>query len=689
MEKQSQAHRKVLIFRHWSRKSYGVFNSLGKIIRVGVLCLAYSILATPCSAQGDRDTLQHRETISGHELDEVVVSAQRSPVVQSQLMRVVQVITRAEIEQSPARDVASLLQNVRGVDIRKRGTFGIQADVSIRGGTFDQTLILINGINVTDPQTGHHSMNLPVDLKGIERIEVLKGPGARIFGPNAFNGAINIITNQPGREHINATLLGGEYGLGSASASAGFNAGPLKNFISINGMTSDGFIENTDFEAGTIFLRSVTEIGASHIDIQAGYNEKAFGANSFYTPRFPNQFEETRTRFVSLQLLPTGEPNLKATVFWRRHHDRFELFRNYANAPAWYINHNYHMSDVAGASLNWNHTGRFGQTSAGVDYRFEHIFSNVIGHPLHVQRKVQGYDSIYFTHSYQRSGFSLMAEQSLFRGPFSLSAGVLAYINPELDNNITLFPGIDVGFQFADNWRWFSSVGRTLRLPTFTDLFYRDRAHVGNHLLQPEKAISLETGVKSKIGGIDFELAVFRRWGSDMIDWIMAPGDEQWRSMNLTKVNITGIETGARVPLRHISLLKRLNPTLNINYSYIHSDKASGELISKYALDHLRHKLDIGITHNITSRSGATWRVSWQDRAGGFMLFSDGVFQDQQAFDPMWMADLKMFYNLNRWRIFAEASNLFDAYHVSIANVPQPGRWVRVGVNFNLNFSAP
>ena len=128
---------------------------------------------------------------------------------------------------------------------------------------------------------------------------------------------------------------------------------------------------------------------------------------------------------------------------------------------------------------------------------------------------------------------------------------------------------------------------------------------------------------------------------------------------------------------------------LNINYSYIHTDKASGELISKYALDHLRHKLDIGITHNITSRSGATWRVSWQDRAGGFMLFSDGVFQDQQAFDPMWMADLKMFYNLNRWRIFAEASNLFDAYHVSIANVPQPGRWVRVGVNFKLDFSAP
>jgi vitamin B12 transporter len=194
MEKHSQSRSRVISFSRWSRKSYAVFNSLGKVIRIAVLCLVSSILVLPCRAQENRDTLITPETISGQALDEVVVSAQLGPVVQSQLMRVVQVISRAEIEQSPVRDLAGLLESVRGIDIRKRGTFGMQADISIRGGTFDQTLILINGINITDPQTGHHNLNVPVDPHSIERIEILQGAGARIFGPNAFNGAVNIIT---------------------------------------------------------------------------------------------------------------------------------------------------------------------------------------------------------------------------------------------------------------------------------------------------------------------------------------------------------------------------------------------------------------------------------------------------------------------------------------------------------------
>ncbi len=684
MEKHSQNPHRVLNFQLWSRKSYAVFNSFGKIIRIGVLCLAYSILVLPCFGQQNRDTLQQKETIIEYELDELVVSAQRSPALQSQLMRVVHVITRADIEQAPARDVASLLQNLRGVDIRKRGTFGIQADVSIRGGTFDQTLILINGINVTDPQTGHHSMNLPVDLKSIERIEVLKGPGARIFGPNAFNGAINIITNRPGIEHVNASLLGGEYGLGGVSASAGFNTGPLKNFLSINGTTSDGFTVNTDFKAGNVFFRSVADIAGSELDFQAGYNQKAFGANSFYTPRFPNQFEETRTRFVSMQLIPSGRLNLRTNVYWRRHHDRFELFRNYTDAPAWYTNHNYHMSDVAGASINWMHAGKYSRTSVGLDYRFEHIYSNVIGNSLATPVAVRGYDDEFYTHSYQRSGLSLMAEQTVLLGPFSMSTGVLAYANTDLDNRVSFFPGIDLGWQFGNNWRWFSSFNRTLRLPTFTDLFYRDRAHIGNPLLEPEKAISIETGLKNNWKGLNFELAIFRRWGIDMIDWIKQPGDEQWHSMNLTKVNITGFETGVTIPFKNFDMFESLNPLLTINYSYLHSDKESGELMSKYALDHLRHKLDLGLTHKITSGLGATWQVSWRERAGGFMLFEDGIFHDQQDFEPFWMADLKLFYNLNQWRIFGEASNIFDTRYVSIANVPQPGRWIRAGINYEI-----
>jgi vitamin B12 transporter len=682
MEKQSHTQKRVLNFRHWSRKSYAVFSSLGKLIRIGVLCLAYSILVMPCKAQDSRDTLQSRETISGQELEEVVVSAQRGPVVQSQLMRVVQVISRTEIEQAPTHDLGGLLETVRGVDIRKRGTFGMQADVSIRGGTFDQTLILINGINLTDPQTGHHNLNVPVDLMSIERIEVLQGAGARIFGPNAFNGAINIITNQPGKDHATFSLTGGEYGFGAAGASAGFGNGPLQHYFSLNGMKSDGFANNTDFKTGNLFYRTVSNVGNSKLDAQAGYNQKAFGANSFYTPRFPDQFEETRTGFASLQFVPSVKLNM--AVYWRRHHDRFELFRH--DAPEWYTTHNYHRTDVAGASLNWMHTGALGRTSLGLDYRFEHIYSNVLGELMNNPIAVKGYNDAYFIRSYHRSGVSIMGEQSYYAGPFSVSSGLLTYLNPELEKGISFFPGLDVGWQLTDNLRWFSSVNRTLRLPTFTDLFYSGPGNMGNPDLKPEKAISLEMGVKNRWKSVEADFAVFRRWGIDMIDWIKEPGDDQWQSMNLTRVNITGLEAGTRIPLiikpDHAETLS----ALTINYSYIHSGKSSGDFVSNYALDHLRHKLDLGFTHTITPRGGASYRASWQQRSGGFMLYSDGVFNELQDFEPFWMVDVKLFYKIRQIMVFAEVSNLFDKQYVTIANVPQPGRWARVGISGNFTF---
>jgi vitamin B12 transporter len=677
MEKHSLP-RNVISFRRWSRKSYAVFNSLGKLIRIGVLAVGFSILVLPCLAQASRDTIVNRETGSELDLEEVVVTAQRSPVVQSQLMRVVQVITRAEIEQAPAHDLASLLEFTRGVDIRKRGTFGMQADVSLRGGTFDQTLILINGINITDPQTGHHNLNVPVDLQSISRIEVLQGAGARLFGPNAFNGAINIITNEPGTTHGFVSAAAGEYGLGSIAAATGFSTLNWHHYVSAQGMSSDGFAPNTDFKTGNIFYRGLLPLAASKMDLQAGYNQKAFGANSFYTPRFPDQFEETRTAFASVQWKSSGRVNIRPGIYWRRHHDRFELFRN--ESPAWYTTHNYHMTDVAGVNINWMHTGRLGKSSAGIDYRYEHIFSNVLGNLLDAPVAVAGYDEVFFTRSYQRTGISLMAEHAVYHGPFSASAGMLAWYNTHI-NKVSYFPGLDLGWQLSQQWRMFGSFSRTLRLPTFTDLFYSGPGNQGNPDLVPEQALSAEAGFKGHIFGVEFDASYFYRWGTNMIDWVKAPGDDKWQSMNLTRVNIGGVEAGLHMPLRKI-VPGSFAQTLSVHYGYIHSDKSSGNLVSNYLLDHLRHKLDLAFVHQITPSSGASWRFSWQERVGSFMLYRDGVFSEAQNFQPYWLADVKLWYNFRQFQFFGEATNLFDAQHYGIANVPQPGRWMRLGLTW-------
>ncbi|MDG5767833.1 TonB-dependent receptor [Balneolales bacterium ANBcel1] len=669
------------------------------------------------------------DSIIAVDLDEVVISAQRVPVRYSEMRRSVRVMDRRQISDAPVHDLAGLLSGVRSVDIRHRGTYGMQSDVSIRGGTFDQTLVLLNGVNVTDPQTGHHNLNVPVDLQSIERVEILHGPGARIFGPNAFNGAINIITKEPGASQIHASLSGGQHRFGSAGISGGAQTGPVNHHLSIHGMTSDGFTENTDFRTGNLFYRSQLGFNSGRLDLQAGYNEKAFGANSFYTPRFPDQFEHTRSVFASLRWLPEGSVRLAPAVYWRRHHDRFELFRH--ESPDWYGGHNYHQTDILGASLNWVYSSRFGASSVGLDYRYEHIYSNVLGEPMSAPRRVSGYDDAWFTHAYHRSGLSLMLEQSYATGPFSFSAGTLIYSNSDLDVPVTLFPGADLGLRLHEHLRWYLSANRTLRLPTFTDLFYSGPDNLGNPDLEPEEAITVETGLKSSWNGVETDAAVFHRRGTNMIDWIRRPDDKLWRSENLTSVNITGFEAGIRIPLgsrRTAAAIARRSQTsgagsqnastaprnqylanasgdssppetttshspsavysvhsyLSLQYTYMHADKQSGEFISNYVLDHLTHKVDISLLLPVARNGGVLSTVTWQDRAGEYLHYEEGEFTGTRPFDSFWTVDLNLFYRIGEARLFMEASNVLDTSYMDIPNVPQPGRWMRAGIEMSL-----
>ncbi len=673
----STVNSKKYYFKHWTRKSYSVFNSLNKTIHIGVLLFTVSILCQPLIAQ---DSIQNKETadeIKEEELDEVVISASKAPVLQSELMRVVQVITRKDIEHSPAQNISDILEFARGLDVRSRGGFGVQSDISIRGGTFDQTLILLNGINITDPQTGHHSLNLPIDIQSIERIEILQGSGARVFGPNAFNGAINIITITPQDAFINADLTGGEYGYFSASLSNGFNIGSTSHYLSVSGKASDGFTDNTDFKNNNVFYRTLIPLTKSSFDLQTGYNNKAFGANSFYSPRFPNQFEETKTIFSSLSWISPLSINLKPVIYFRRHIDRFELFRN--NAPSWYNNHNHHLSTVYGAALTYMHTGNFGITTLGIDYRFEDIYSNVLGFETDNPKQVRGYD-LFYTKYYSRQGLSFMAEQNLYLGNFSLSGGLLTYYNSGL-NKISFFPGIDLGYKINEKQRMFGSISRTLRLPTFTDMFYTGPTNTSNPNLEPEEAISLEAGINNKFNYFNIEISGFKRWGKNMIDWVMYEGDEKWQSMNHTKIDISGFELFINKPIQIVANNQPGN--ISLSYAFVYADKANSEMISNYVLDYMKHKLDIALTIPVLSKGGISFNISRQHRAGSYMLYENGVSTSIVSFEPFWLSDIKAFYSLKQFKVYTEVSNIFNVEVIDIANVPQPGRWLKIGISYS------
>ena len=239
-------------FKKWTRQSYSVFRSIGKECIISSLLVIYFLVAIPQRSSAQADTVLVN---NNQKLAEVVVSAQRASVTYSQMARVLTIMDKKAIESAPVQSLQDLLEYVLNVDVRQRGNHGVQADISIRGGSFDQTMILLNGVNITDPQTGHLSLNLPVDIESIERVEVLLGPGARVYGPNAFSGAINFITGTENKNKLKINISAGQNGFYSGSANTTIISGKLKSFLSLAHKSSDGYIENTDFKNSNIFYQ--------------------------------------------------------------------------------------------------------------------------------------------------------------------------------------------------------------------------------------------------------------------------------------------------------------------------------------------------------------------------------------------------------------------------------------------------
>jgi len=397
-----------LFFRKWSNKGYAVFNTLKKVVHIGTLSLAYNlVLVLPASGQGEiTDTIRHLT------LDEVTAVWDADEGILPASLRLVTIIPVADEVSSPSRTLEELLDYYPFADLRTRGSHGLQSDLSIRGGSFDQSLVLLNGFNMGDPQTGHFSMNLPITLFHADRIEVLTGPSTREFGVNAYSGAVNIITSPSDSLKVGAKAEYGAHGLFDASARLDIPSGPVSTRVALSSASSDGYRKNTDFRIRGMYLHSALKLDRISGEIMAGRNEKNFGANAFYTPRFPDQYEETDLSFGAVRLRSTAPgPILQGQVHWRKHNDHFMLFRK---QPELY--ENYHQSQVVDSRLSMKVHTAGGLTSLAAGYRYEHIRSSSLGLPVEQPLQVKGTDSVYYDQWSERNLWSLTLNHQLEHG---------------------------------------------------------------------------------------------------------------------------------------------------------------------------------------------------------------------------------------------------------------------------------
>lgn len=654
-------------FRKWSNKSYSVFSSIKRVVLIGVLPLTYNLLAMPMATFGQSDTVSISKNV---DINEVVINANRKASTYSELTRVVRVVSRDELGTLQATSLQEILERVASVDIRQRGGHGVQADINFRGGTFDQTLVLLNGVNISDPQTGHHSMNIPISIESIQRIEILQGPGAREFGQGAFAGAINIITEPENQNNIQPSIFMGNYGLVKTSLSSNFGTKQFRTFIATSYDKSDGYIHNTDFTSTNIYLHSTLNSRAGKFSLFSGFQDKGFGSNSFYTAKYPNQYEATKSLLGGLKYQKEiNQINIGFDAYYRTHLDRFELFRD--NPATWYTGHNYHKTDVYGIKSTFQFVEKNRKTLYGIELRREEILSNKLGDSLVNPIEVWGEDSVFYYKGGSRNMLNIFLSETFYLTDFIVAYGIQYTNNNKFDDVWTW--GGDISYLLNQNLRFFSSVNRTFRTPTYTDLYYEGPSNIGNPNLNPEFATTYELGTKYNSNLISAQLAGFYRKGEDIIDWVKGATDTKWRTVNYTNLNTYGVDFSARFNLEEFTPLVK---SIFVNYSYVTSDTVGGNLDSYYALDFLKHNLSVNFNHRITNQFSFSWSARYQDRNGQY----SNVAGEMVNYPAFWLFDARLTYERKVVKLFVDASNIFDKKYVDIANVPQPGRWLGAGL---------
>ncbi len=659
----------LFCFRRWTRASYGAFNSLTVRLKIGVMGTAMLTTANQMALAQENGKAAPDPVF---QLEEVQISSDLPPTTQ-QLVKVVAVLTRKEIEQAAVQNVQGLLRYVQGVDIRTRGAENVQADISLRGGTFDQTAILLNGVNFTDPQTGHFNLDIPLDINLIERIEILYGPGAWTAGAIAFSGAINIVTKQIIHNGFNAQISGGDFGYRQGSTSGYLNSGPWRVTAAVNGTRSDGFAHDSDFKIFNAYtdVRFIdNRIG--QFSLQLGVQSKDFGANTFYSPKYFDQYEETRSLIASLQYKKqTRHWKMMATGYYRRHHDMFALFREGVPAPPWYVSPNYHLTDVMGISAQASYLWWGGVTSLAGDLRSEHIFSNTLGTPLDAPHFDPYSDANVFTKSAERHIGSVSVKQVKEWKQWTVSLGAMGSGND--DYGFHFYAGGNVDYAVTPKLTVGTWLHNSYRMPTFTDLYYQSTTQHGNPNLKPENAFNADLHLLWTPDKWTVRVAAFKRFGHNIIDWVRLPNELVWHSENLTDVNSFGSELAVDYrPAWHWL------DNIHLDYTYLHVSKGSSHYISSYSTDYLRHQAKLRVSQPIVSKLSAAWQLSLNDRAGTYVNVANN---QETKFKASLLCDLKVQWKEKHYQLFAEATNLFNATYFDFGNLPQPGRWFKAGVS--------
>ena len=633
-----------------------------------------------------QDSVQGLDTLPDVELDVVKVLSARVPLTTAQTPQQVTIIGREEIQKLPVNTIDDLLKYAVGVDVRQRGN-GVQTDICVRGGTFDQVTILLNGINITSPHTGHLSADFPIFADDIERVEILEGPSARAFGTSAFTGTVNIVTRNadPSRSRLGTAVsglvnvFGGDHGHAGANANVtlGHNAGnastnhPARLVHTLSGgyVRDDGDTPNSAYETSRIYYNVSYKSADVKGNFQAGYSYKPYEANTFYGAASQDQWESNEHFVIAANgEISAGKIHITPSFAADRRYDHYQWHKGSPKGE------NFHRCDVRTAGVGVWADNRFGRTSFAAEMRSELIYSTKLGSEMEqsawfATKGRDGVVDVNYNHSADRTNIYLMAEHDIILPKWTIAFALPAINNTALDHKWRFCPGMDVAYRPDYHWKLFANINSALRMPTFTDLYYSGANIEGTTNLKPERTVDFGAGAKARYEGFWGEIRLYGSHRTDMIDWVVYEDEKEdgiFRSGNFQLDN-RGCEISAALMPREIWLR---NPVTKIQIQYAYNDAdisyTRAVAASKYAMEYLRHRVLAGVDVRIAEGLGVNVSYRYNHRVG-------------EGNDPYSLVDAGARYEHRRWVCYINVTNLLDNDYRDFSYIEQSGRRFVIG----------
>lgn len=554
-------------------------------------------------------------------------------------------LTAEDLKKQNLSTPPDALNCVSGVDLRSRAPFGIQGDISLRGSTYEQAAVLVDGIKLMDPQTGHYNLDIPLTIFDLERVEVTKEAASSLYGAGALAGSINLVTKKPREQTLNIESCFGEHALFGQAFSLSL---PQKDFdarISFDHKISKAARPNTDFEYQTGSFYLTKDLNSLSIDTLLGWQKKDYGADSFYSNLFPEEEEHTETLFIKSRLdVKLDKCILKNNLFLRKHDDKFILRRNNPTSV------NYHTNYIYGFETSANYPFKSGNLTLGASSGVDQINSTNLGK------------------------HSRLYEAGIFGLSFDSGSRITADLRFRLDH-YQKWPAqqsFNLGLKtrlIDDRLNFKASAGKSFRIPTFTDLYYSDAGNRGNQNLGIEKSYSYVCGLDYKINSLDLGIEGFFRRGTNLIDWTRTSSALAWEATNLSRVDFKGGAFNSKISPDFAYKSLKLE-SVSFSYTYTDADKKASGFFSKYALDILMHQLILGINSRIFGL-GLNWQLTYNKRCYGETYFTGNFYIGKKFSNRNYI--LEPFFKID---------NFTNAQYSETSGVLQPGRWLQAGIKF-------